>query len=274
MNEPIVLGPKNKTTPPPKNPQPSFSTLGAIQTVVSVAVIMASLLTLWTPGNLFSNRRVGELLISAQATRQAPQEEPLTPQPTSPPAKIKIGIVAGHSGKEGDPGAVCSDGLREVDVNLQIAGLVRQQLIALGYDVDLLEEFDKRLFGYQAAALVSIHNDSCEYYEDATGFKVSAAIETAYPEKASRLTNCLVVRYQEKTNLRYHRNTVTKDMSDYHTFNEINAATPAAIIETGFLNLDKDILTKQPALVAEGVVAGILCYLNNESIPAPDLLSQ
>ena len=271
MNEQISIEPKNNTTPPP---HPSFSTFGAIQTVISVAVIMASLLTLWTPGNLFSNRHIGELLISAQATRQAPREEPLTPQPTSPPAKIKIGIVAGHSGKENDPGAVCSDGLREVDVNLQIAGLVRQQLIALGYDVDLLGEFDKRLAGYQAAALVSIHNDSCDYYEDATGFKVAAASETAYPEIASRLTNCLVVRYQEKTNLKFHRNTITKDMSDYHNFNEINASTPAAIIETGFLNLDKDILTKQPSLIAEGIVGGILCFLNNESITAPDLLSQ
>lgn len=274
MNEPITIAPKNETTRLPEPSKPGFSVLGAVQTIISVAVVMASLLTLWTPGNLFSNRRVGELLISAQATRQAPQEEPLTPQPTSPPAKVKIGIVAGHFGKEGDPGAVCSDGLREVDVNLQIAGLVRQQLIALGYDVDLLEEYDTRLAGYQAAALVSIHNDSCEYYEDATGFKVAAAVETAYPEKADRLTNCLVARYQEKTNLKFHRNTITRDMSEYHTFIEINAATPAAIIETGFLNLDRDILTKQPDLIAEGVVAGILCYINNESVTAPDLMSQ
>ncbi|MCC6148464.1 MAG: N-acetylmuramoyl-L-alanine amidase [Anaerolineaceae bacterium] len=261
-------------TGPKKTPSTSFSSWGAVQTVISVAVIMASLLTLWTPANLFSNRRVGELLVSVQATRQAPSEEPLTPQPTSPPEKIKIGIVAGHSGKEGDPGAVCEDGLREVDVNLQIAALVRQQLMDLGYEVDLLEEFDRRLAGYQAAALVSIHNDSCTYYEDATGFKVAAAVETAYPEKAQRLTNCLVVRYQETTNMRYHSNTTTRDMTEYHTFNEVNASTPAAIIETGFLNLDREILTQQPKLVAQGIASGILCFLNNESISSPDLLSQ
>lgn len=252
---------------------PSFSAWSAIQTVVSAAVVMATLLTLWTPSNLFSNRRVGELLISVQATRQAPVE-PEAPLPTSPPEKIRIGIVAGHWGKN-DPGTVCQDGLKEVDVNLQIATLARQQLIALGYDVDLLEELDDRLYSYQAAALVSIHNDSCDYINDnATGFKVAAAIENAYPEKAGRLTNCLVQRYQETTNMKYNFNTVTRDMSVYHAFNEIHSSTPAAIIETGFLNLDRQILTQQPELIAQGIVSGILCYVNNESISPVTIPSQ
>lgn len=244
---------------------------GAFQTVISVAVLVATLLTLWTPGNLFSNREVGEMVFSVQSTRQA-TAAPLTPQPTSPPAKTRIGIVAGHYGN--DSGAMCPDGLREVDVNLQIATLVRQQLINQGYDVDLLEEFDKRLFTYQASALVSIHNDSCEYFEDATGFKVAPAADTAYPEKAERLTNCLIVRYQEHTGLKYHFNTVTKDMTSNHAFTEINANTTAAIIETGFLNLDRDLLTNHPDIVADGVVAGILCYLNNESVQIPDTVNQ
>ena len=39
-----------------------------------------------------------------------------------------------------------------------------------------------------------------------------------------------------------------------------------AIIEVGFMNLDRQILTQQPEKVATGIVNGILCYLNNESI--------
>jgi hypothetical protein len=42
---------------------------------------------------------------------------------------------------------------------------------------------------YQASTLVSIHNDSCEYVNDeATGFKVAAAMSSPFPEKANRLT--------------------------------------------------------------------------------------
>jgi len=59
------------------------------------------------------------------------------------------------------------------------------------------------------------------------------------------------------------------DMTDYHTFNEINTETTAAIIETGFLNLDRDILTNQTDLIAQGVVNGILCFTRNEDLGKP-----
>ncbi|HOD43745.1 MAG TPA: hypothetical protein PKL21_02570, partial [Anaerolineaceae bacterium] len=54
------------------------------------------------------------------------------------------------------------------------------------------------------------------------------------------------------------------DMSSYHTFREIHTETTAAIIETGFLFLDRKILTEEPDLIADGIVAGILCYMRNE----------
>jgi len=40
----------------------------------------------------------------------------------------------------------------------------------------------------------------------------------------------------------------------------------AAIIETGFLNLDREMLTKKTDLVAAGIVNGIECFANNENI--------
>jgi N-acetylmuramoyl-L-alanine amidase len=55
-------------------------------------------------------------------------------------------------------------------------------------------------------------------------------------------------------------------MSGYHAFDEINPETPAAIIETGFLNLDRQILTQNPSLIAKGISDGILCYLGKESL--------
>ena len=89
---------------------------------------------------------------------------------------------------------------------------------------------------WRALAVVSIHNDSCAYINDqATGFKVAAAISTTYPERALRLTNCLRARYAASTGLNFHAGSVTNDMTNYHSFVEIINNTPAAIIEVGAL---------------------------------------
>jgi N-acetylmuramoyl-L-alanine amidase len=63
-------------------------------------------------------------------------------------------------------------------------------------------------------------------------------------------------------------------MREYHSFHEIDPSTVAAIIETGFLNLDREILTKHTDLVAQGIVEGILCFARNENIvstPVPNV---
>ncbi len=238
-----------------KNP----AVFGTIWSIITVALVMATLLTLWTPANLFSNQLLDNMFQAWQANPTS-----TIPTPTAAP-RPRVGIVAGHWGN--DPGAVCADGLTEMDVNLVIATLVQQNLRAEGYEVDLLQEFDEKLNEYQALALVSIHNDSCDYINDeATGFKVAAAASSAYPEKAERLSACMIERYAQTTGMRFHANTITGDMTQYHTFREINTNTTAAIIETGFLNLDRRILTEQPELIAEGVTRGILCYIRNEPI--------
>jgi N-acetylmuramoyl-L-alanine amidase len=56
-------------------------------------------------------------------------------------------------------------------------------------------------------------------------------------------------------------------MTQYHAFSEIDPNTITAIIETGFLNLDRKILTNETERVAQGVTQGILCFINNESVP-------
>jgi N-acetylmuramoyl-L-alanine amidase len=158
-------------------------------------------------------------------------------------------------------------------VNLDIAERVRTNLVQEGYEVDLLTEFDPLLKNYKALVLVSIHADSCQYInDDATGYKVAAAMSTRYPERAQRLTNCLRTRYADATGMRFHAGSVTNDMTNYHSFAEINSDTPAAIVEVGFLNLDREFLTQKPDVAALGISSGILCYLRNEDIatqPAP-----
>jgi N-acetylmuramoyl-L-alanine amidase len=237
-----------------------------------VGAIVATLFTTATPSGMFSGS-LAESIRAGVSTRETATPEWPTPTPRPKPP---IGIVVGHWGDENDPGAVCPDGLTELSINQSIATIVQQNLINEGLVVDLLKEFDPALNGYQGLALISIHADSCDYInEQATGFKVAASVNTQRPDKTARLTACLRNRYTLATQMKLHIG-VTPDMSSYHAFDEINADTPAVIIETGFMNLDRQILTQQPELIAEGITNGILCYLYNEDIsdPATDEPSQ
>src|SRR5512134_3072308 len=244
-------------------PAPRRRPVRAVQATFGIAVLLATLFTALPSRGLVSGEFYDRLSIIL--TPRPGVAAPLAAQP-----QLRVGIVAGHSGN--DSGAVCYDGngnvtLTEADVNLEIAALVEQQLIQRGFEVDLLREFDTRLNGYRALAIVSIHNDSCEYVNDqATGFKVAAALNTNDINRANRLTACLVDRYQKTTALTFHAGSITGDMREYHAFREIDPSTVAAIIETGFLNLDREILTKETDLIARSVVEGILCFTNNENI--------
>jgi N-acetylmuramoyl-L-alanine amidase len=265
-----------ETTSPPSEPvqnlRPTIKSSSGglfrqLQVVIVVAFVIATLFTAWTEPGLLPGGLSEKITNALTLQKTTPQSEYPT---TTPKANPRIGIVAGHSGN--DSGAVCSDALgrfREVDINLKVASLVKEDLIAQGYDVDLLAEFDPRLTGYHALALVSIHADSCEYINDqATGFKVTAAISTKYPQQAARLTTCLRTRYASITGLQFHSGSVTADMTNYHAFSEISTDTPAAIIETGFMNLDREILTQKPDVIANGIASGILCFVRNEDISA------
>lgn len=253
--------------PPKEQPAPRPArkprTVNAFTSTLGIAILLATLFTAWTPSSLFTSNLEEQLRL--MLTPQAGPNAVTTIQP-----QLRIGIVAGHTGN--DSGAVCLDGngqvdLKEVDVNLKIADLVQKSLVAKGYQVDLLNEFDTRLNGYRAVALVSIHNDSCEYInEEATGFKVAASLETRDVNRAQRLTACLTDRYQRITGMTFHSGSITSDMREYHAFSEIDPNTITAIIETGFMNLDREILTKYTDRVAEGVTQGILCFINNESV--------
>ncbi len=263
-----------ESIPPKPAPKPAQKarTMNAFTTTVGVAILLATLFTAWTPNSLFASSLQKQLNLML-----TPQVEAntfiATPQP-----QLRIGIVAGHNGN--DSGAVCTDDngevtLTEASVNLKIANLVRGNLISRGYQVDLLNEFDTRLNGYRAVALVSIHNDSCEYINDeATGFKVASSMETRDVNRAQRLTACLVDRYEKATDMTFHEGSITADMREYHAFSEIDPNTITAIIETGFMYLDRDLLTNQTERVANGVTQGILCFMNNENVeptPAPTL---
>ena len=111
--------------------------------------------------------------------------------------------------------------------------------------------------------MLSIHADSC-LYQEASGFKVARVADSHVPEVEDRLVACLVERYGARTGLAFHAGSITLDMTRYHTFYEIDPNTPGAIIEVGFMLADRTLLTRRPDLVAQGIIDGILCFLEGE----------
>lgn len=186
---------------------------------------------------------------------------PVTQRMAQSPGPIRIGIISGHRGN--DDGAVCPDGLTEATINANIAEQVTAVLQQSGLNIELLDEFDPKLDSYAATALVSIHADSCTYVNDlATGFKIAGSSYT----DSSALTVCLEDAYAASTQLPYHANTITPDMTDYHAFREIAPNTQAAIIEIGFMNLDRNMLTINTDPVVNGIVDGIHCFLETTTV--------
>lgn len=171
----------------------------------------------------------------------------------------RIGVISGHSGF--DSGAICEDGRLEVDTVARIAENVVRRLQRAGAQVDLLEEYDARLNGYAADALVSIHADSCV---ERSGFKVARWVDSPISTVEDRLVRCLSDRYAGATGLAFDAYTITEDMTAYHAFRKLAVQTPGAIIETGFMGGDWNLIGRRPAVAADGIVDGLVCFFEVE----------
>lgn len=166
-----------------------------------------------------------------------------------------VALIAGHEGS--DVGATCPDGLTEVAVNRQIAHATAAILRDANTDVLILQEYDPRLEGLRADALVAIHADSCVPRQ---GFKVARWVKSPDPGRDEVLVACLVHAYQTQTGLPLDTRTITEDMTEYHAFRKIAPTTPAAIIEVGYLGGDRRLLTQEPERPALGIAEGLACF--------------
>jgi N-acetylmuramoyl-L-alanine amidase len=147
---------------------PLSETWSIIWRVILMATFLATLYTAWSPSGLFSEAAVAAVPYKEEEGGKQSSAFVSTPTPRS----IRVGIIAGHWGN--DSGAVCADGLKEVEVNLAVAALAQKMLVNEGVPVDLLKEKDPRLNGYNGTLLLSIHADSCDYINDAaSGFKIA-----------------------------------------------------------------------------------------------------
>jgi len=249
--------------------EPDRRTIGLmIRAVVFVAFLAAFLvptgvipiISVASEGSEGEASLPGPAIIPLAGSTPVPSVEPADPTPHVP----HVGIIAGHTGS--DSGAVCPDGLQEVQINTEIARRVVALLNQRGWQADLLDEFDVRLNGYQADALISIHADSCTY-PGKSGFKVARAESSYIPGDEDRLVACLSRFYQARTGLAFDANTITYDMTRYHAYYEINQNTPAAIIEAGFMLDDRELLVERPEVVAQGIVDGLICFVEGEEVP-------
>jgi N-acetylmuramoyl-L-alanine amidase len=245
----------------------------AVLVLVVLAIVYLGVRVAWVLGD-------PDVVLSATTPSVSPMvplqtRQPGTPMPTAiplmtalptgtrtagvqSPRPLKVGIVVGHW--QNDVGATCPDGLQEVDINLDIAQRVVSQLSLSGYSAEMLAEFSPELNGYEAAVLLSIHTDACNIPE-ASGFKVARVSSSLVPDIEDQLVSCLIARYQEATGLKFHRNSITFDMTEYHAFYEIAPETPGAIIEIGFMRADRFLLTKRQDWVATGIVNGLKCFI-------------
>jgi len=185
------------------------------------------------------------------------------------PQSPLVGLIAGHW--QSDSGAICPDGLQEVELNLAIARRVAHILREQGYRAEVLPEYSPKLNEYRAAAFLSIHCDSC--IEGLSGFKIARMTHSAVPELEDALVRSLYRAYEEATGLKPHPNTITEDMRQYHALRRIAAETPGAIIECGFMGGDRYLLTHEQDRVAVGISNGLAAFLRQqETTPSPEPL--
>lgn len=250
----------------------ALTALKFLVVAVVAALMVATIFSYWTPDESLSDEFRSQLRV-VDSTPSRGLDLGSTPLPTEETV-MRVGIIAGHSGPpqdssfEVDPGAICDENLdgipeiTELQINTNVARLVVQKLLERGYEVDLLNEFDERLINYRGQALLSIHTNDCQNYGlGATGFNAAGPLARGILRGSDEaLVRCVIGNYGRVTGLKRHLG-LTEDMTSYHTFREVSVDTPVAIIETGFMFADRQILTNQQETIAQGIYEGLLCFL-------------
>jgi N-acetylmuramoyl-L-alanine amidase len=266
----------------------TFSAVRSLVIVFAVSVIVATIFASFTDNDSLSLKTRQNLAIAYSTQARAE----ITPTSIPTPAWFnRVGLIRGHYGiaQRGptkgrpDPGAVCDDepAFTELSVTTNVGDRVIAALRGRGYTVDALDEWDMRLVDpnkpYEAAVMLSIHADSCLNFNDGydhSGFKVvSPEGRLTVRDQDLRLVDCIRDNYSRVTGLPHSGWSVTNAMLYYHAFREVSQRTPAAILELGFLYYDRDLLKNHPDRAAQGIVDGLMCFLDpkGQSVPATSI---
>ena len=227
----------------------SFTTMRGVQMIVSVAVLMATLFTLWNPRSVFRTPSLSEML--AQQTSETSLRVSQDRQ---------IGLLAGYWRSE--RGKVCADGVREEQITLAVAERTAVLLNTAGYQVDIFEENDVDLLNYKGVALVAIYAGECgNPPASLSGFLIATELKPAFPDKSNTLAVCMAEKYANTTGLSFSYQIIPPDQPLSALFRQVDPTTPTLMIQIGALGADRELLTEQTQKVAQGIFNGLFCYI-------------
>lgn len=192
-------------------------------------------------------------------------------------------IDAGHG--EPDGGAVSADGVKESDINLQIASKLQKSLVSKGYQVIMTREDESNISGLNddstirsiktrdinnrvnlanscgADFMISIHMNKYEdpkYYGWQTFYSKNS-------EQGKKLAECIQIGIKESTGLENKREALKIE-----GIKIIDKTTiPVVIVECGFLSNPEECKKLQnedyQSQIVNGIVCGIESYLKTQN---------
>lgn len=198
------------------------------------------------------------------------------PKPAMPSGARRVGIQVGHWMTDQVPVELGSRivfqtgtswaGVKEVEVNMDIAQRIKAQLTARGYIVDIIPTTIPP--GYLADVFLALHADG-DGTGEKSGFKIAHGSRRGPFE--DRLVSFLRDEYGKVTGLDWDATGISRNMTAYFAFNwgryqhAAAAHTPAAILEMGFLSNDhdRDLMVNKADGVATAIVNGIQRFLDD-----------
>ena len=234
-----------------------YSFFRALFSILFFAVLTGTVLVTFSPGAEY----IDQFVYPAENTADN------SAQINTASARKIVGIVPGHYGF--DSGYQCGadfNFVRESDVNLRIAVMVRDYLENQGYTVDFMHEFDPALSDYTGLALVSIHSNRCDVDEEKTGFNVTTGGQNTYPSESKRLNDCLTYHYAQNSDLAFLGENYTPGEEMLYSFDTVNSYTTISVIHTGYLSSDYRTISENTTSLAKGIADGIICYVENDSV--------
>ncbi len=236
----------------------NYSFFRAIITILFTALLTATLLVTFSPG--------AEYIDQILPTLESRTIESGNPNQGGP--KKIVALIPGHYGF--DTGYQCGaeyNFVKENDVNLRVAIMVRDYLENRGYTIDFLHEFDPTLSDYTGLALVSIHTNSCDdSLKTPSGFNITTGGQNVYPSESKRLNDCLTYYYAQNSGLSFLGENYTPGEEYLYSFDTVNDYTTISIIHTGALSTDYRTISEKTESLAKGIADGIICYVENETV--------
>lgn len=190
---------------------------------------------------------------------------------------VVVGLQIGHLNNQDPPaelywikrntGASGAE-ITEAESSMRIATVSKAILEKHGVKVEFLDAIVPP--DYEADAFVSIHADGSED-PTRTGYKV-AGPSLDYSGRSDSLAAAIHAAYGNATGMYDDSENITSNMRQYYSFasqnfeHSISNATPAALLETGFLSspADQQYLVREPELPGQGLAHGIISYLSEQ----------